>query len=70
MAATIPSISPDMPIPPSAVEETPSFTPTNAVRRASTIIENPLPQNAPGRECSYIILEENKSLNILETSPK
>eukprot|EP01036_Dinobryon_divergens_P025474 gene25473-34025_t len=51
MAATLTSISPDLPIPPSAVDEAPSITPTNAVRRASTIstvIENPLPQNAPG----------------------
>lgn len=70
MAANITSISPNLPIPPSAVDEAPSITPTNAVRRASTIssvIENPLPQNAPGKEFSCIILVENELPNILET---
>ena len=64
MAASISSISPDLPIPPSAVDDVaPSITPTNAVRRASTlstVIENPLPQNAPGSACrKHIILTLN-----------
>lgn len=51
MSAAISPISPDLPIPPSSVEEPPASTPTNAMRRGSIIansIENPLPQNAPG----------------------